>query len=153
MTNQIATTKEQSQRLITCGVNPKSADFVWLAPNNYLSLDRGCNKAMMEVGDIPAWSLSTLLALLPPTITSSPYEDEDPDGEYDECDYDLFINPSMSGKQWYVSYSHNEIGEYSDDLYETGHPSLIEAVVQMIETLTSHKRKLNETKQCHDLSD
>lgn len=92
------------------------------------------------------WSLSRLLSLLPPTITT----DED---EYSEpIDYDLFIYPSMTGKIWNVSYAYTEDG-YSDMLYETAQPSIIEAVVQMIETLVSHKCKLNEIEQCHDSSD
>ena len=164
MTQQIATTPEQGKRLIACGVDPSTADMCYLywdesgeqlSREEYLEifnesfLDGRIELVPKDFGDYnhsysddsPAWSLGRLLALLPPTITI----DED---EYSEpTDYDLFINPSMTGKMWEVSYSHNEIGEYSDILYETAQPCIIESVVHMVEALVSHKHKLNEIKQ------
>lgn len=151
---QIATNTDQSERLKACGVDPKSADMVWQEPIAISHKQRGGKilafrnpNHQIYVGDVPAWSLSRLISLLPSTITSSLYEDEDPDGGYDVYDFNLFIYPTMTGKVWNVSYSYTDIDEYSDDLYETAQPSLIEAVVKMIETLTSHNRKLNEIKQ------
>lgn len=76
MKHQIATTIEQSKRLLACGVDSKSADMVWLNRGKlepYLTFNMGSNRAIPEVGDIPAWSLSTLLALLPTKIDKGYY--------------------------------------------------------------------------------
>lgn len=147
MKQQIATNESQSARLIVCGIDPKSADMVWQTPITTSQKKIGEKILVLRhpnhqdyVGDVPAWSLGRLLALLPPTIT----EDED---EYSEpTDYDLCIYPSATGKIWNVSYAYIEDG-YSDILYESENASVIEAAVRMIETLTFHKRKLNEIKQ------
>ncbi|MBD5240497.1 MAG: hypothetical protein HDS59_00190 [Barnesiella sp.] len=65
MNTQIATSLEQSQRLIACGVNPDSADM--LLYNNALSVQvRGLGK--IPECATPAWSLSALLELLPQII-------------------------------------------------------------------------------------
>ena len=62
MKHQIATTPEQSRRLIACGVNPDSADMCYVggwSPVCAIPFSK-CNKE-----DTPAWSLSALLELLP----------------------------------------------------------------------------------------
>ena len=72
MKTQIATTPEQSQRLTACGVDKDTADFYWcdFIPDEP-SLSMGeipRNNDTGEVisdGDLPAWSFSALLALLP----------------------------------------------------------------------------------------
>lgn len=72
MKHQIATTPEQSQCLIACGVNPDSADMMWYS----LGDDKDFNLYAVEwetsriknrkitTHSIPAWSLSALLELL-----------------------------------------------------------------------------------------
>lgn len=64
MEQQIATNPEQSRSLISCGLDAKTADMVWLNRGSlepYIAFNVGCNQAMPEVGDIPAWSLSALI--------------------------------------------------------------------------------------------
>ena len=146
MKQQIATYESQSARMIACGVDPNTADMVWQTPITTSQKRIGEKILVLRhpnhqdyVGDVPAWSLGRLLALLPPTITT----DEDKYGE--AIDYDLFIYPSATGKIWSVSYAYTEEG-YSDMLYESGEPSIIESVVRMIETLAFHRFKLNEIK-------
>lgn len=71
MTQQIATTPEQGKRLLACGVDPSTADMFYtnyrIKPNDKMPIVKtaplGIRKDL-----IPAWSLSTLLALLPNKI-------------------------------------------------------------------------------------
>ena len=143
MNQNIATTPEQSKRLIACGIDPKSADFVWMEdkPKPRLTLRteiiEDSNPYIVGYG----WSLGRLLALLPPTITSSPYEDEDPYGDYDKYDFGLLLCTMYRG--WQVVYGPTDEEDGVYNLYESEDASVIEAVVRMIETLVSHKRKLN----------
>ncbi len=71
----ISTDIEQSKRVIACGINPNSADMFWQMPitisqkklGENILLIRQEGKELYET-DIPAWSFSALLALLPKTI-------------------------------------------------------------------------------------
>ncbi|MDE5886723.1 MAG: hypothetical protein K2H46_03950 [Muribaculaceae bacterium] len=147
MEQQISTTPEQSKRIIACGVDPKSADFVWMEdkPNPRLALRteiiEDSNPYIVGYG----WSLGRLLTLLPPIITGSPYEDDDPDGGYDKYVYGLIIYPGPV--KWHGLYAPMDEEDGLYKLYESEDASVIEAVVRMIETLVSHKRKLNEIEQ------
>lgn len=141
MNQQIATTPEQSKRLIACRVDPKSADFVWMEdkPNNprltlRTEIIEDNNPYLVGYG----WSLGRLLALLPPTITeNSDYYDE-------ICNYGLLIYPYMQG--WQIDYQYCEDDECH--CLKCIHGSdLIEACVKAIEWLTKEKFKLNEIKQ------
>ena len=114
MKPQTATTIEQSQRLIACGVNPKSADMCYIFFSQYgeqMSHDEWieCDEAVdrgesylipIDFGmydhsysdNCPAWSLSALLALLPRTITHKGrtnifglYHEEEKDGGQWNC--------------------------------------------------------------------
>lgn len=58
----IATTIEQSQRLLELGLDPKTADCNWNTTFGDLSLCIGKNKLPHAV---PAWSLSALLEVMP----------------------------------------------------------------------------------------
>lgn len=59
---KICTTREQSQILIELGIDRKTSDmFYWCGEN----LRIGGYKAQDEEFDIPAWSLSALLNLMP----------------------------------------------------------------------------------------
>ena len=74
MTTSIATTPSQSRRLLECGVDPKTADMVWTYfesdGEQYERLDVMSEYAyeVSSLKPIPAWSLSTLLSLIPPII-------------------------------------------------------------------------------------
>lgn len=59
----IATSIEQSKKLVELGVDPKTADMNYWCGSD---LRIGGHRAQDEELDIPAWSLSALLNVLPP---------------------------------------------------------------------------------------
>ncbi len=137
MKANIATTKEQSARLLQCGVSADTADMaryeddeVPMMPWDWTTGSYG--------GTFPAWSLSALLGLLPKEI--------DIDG-YKHRISIYFENPDepVIGNQWCLYYKpkkHNEKSRIDDvPMYA---PDLIECCILMIEWLTRNKYKLNE---------
>lgn len=130
MKTQIATTPEQSQRLIACGVNPDSADMLHF-DNAILEL-RGLGK--IPEYSTPAWSLSTLLALLPTEI-------KEEISRFDEIQtYGLLIYPYMQG--WQIDYQYCEYDE-CHCLKCVHDLDLIGACVKAIEWLTANGYTLN----------
>ncbi len=141
MTTNIATTREQSARLLQCGVDPKTADMVWTHFDSdgeqYERLDVMSEDAyeVSSLKPFPAWSLSALLELLPKEIKV----DESP---YDEVQkYGLLIYPFMSGWQIDYQYCENDECQCLKCIYDT---DLIEACVKAIEWLTANNYKLNQ---------
>lgn len=136
MTTNIATTREQSARLLQCGVDPETADMMF-TPHNTLSAEP-YKETLKDRGYFPAWSLSALLALLPKEIDIDGYA-------YRISIY--FENPDepVIGNQWCLYYKpkkHNEKSRIDDvPMYA---PDLIECAVLMIEWLTANNYKLNE---------
>lgn len=137
MERQIATTQEQSQRLLRCGVSADTADMMF-TPHNTLSTEP-YKEALKDRGYIPAWSLSRLLDLLPREIDIDGYP-------YRISIY--FENPEepVIGNQWCLYYKPKKNTEkscYIDDVPMYA-PDLIECAVLMVEWLTRHNYKLNE---------
>lgn len=161
MTTNIATTKEQSARLLQCGVSAESADMHWhgaIVPRGgsltsppepseewdlfntpYWLIPEEKAKLMKDYNEIiPAWSLSTLLSFLPKEIDIDGYA-------YRISIY--FENPDepVIGNQWCLYYKpkkHNEKSRIDDvPMYAL---DLIECAVLMIEWLTANNYKLNE---------
>lgn len=151
MKTQIATTTEQSHRLIACGVDPNSADMY------YTNYPNKPNSEMPYIGEIgirkdliPAWSLVSLLALLP-----------DGNGQeinfiYDPFDEDRNLinisNPiELSGDvKFYRNDSDYWIVDYDWDGLQGTLPQgkdPIEAVVQAIELLRANNVSLNTPKE------
>ncbi|MDE5886445.1 MAG: hypothetical protein K2H46_02535 [Muribaculaceae bacterium] len=132
MKQQIATDEGQSARLLACGVDPKSADFVWMEdkPNPRLTLRteiiEDSNPYIVGYG----WSLGRLLAMLPKDLMWQ--------GLY----YRLVMGPNEYG--WEVEYNDLSV---LNNLHRVVAENLIEAVVRMIEWLTEEKYKLNEITQ------
>lgn len=95
MTPNIATTKEQSARLLQCGVDPETADMMF-TPHNTLSAEP-YKETLKDRGYSPAWSLSALLAFLPKEIDIDGYA-------YRISIY--FENPDepVIGNQWCLYY-------------------------------------------------
>ena len=120
--SQICTTLKQSKKLIDLGLNPETADMSYSAlvndfrgneiskrERNYV-LSLGYSTSYMHVGlekreIIPAWSLSRLIEMLPPYISSMDavlvinkdgvsYESDyiSGDSKYFQEDYGLFQN-------------------------------------------------------------
>lgn len=130
MESQIATTKEQSARLLKCGVPAESADMVY---NEVTGLEVNVGKTMPG-GYAPAWSLSALLGLLPKEIKV----DESP---YDEVQkYGLLIYPCYDC--WQVDYQYCEDDE-CHSLICVYDIDLIETCVKAIEKLTAQGYALN----------
>lgn len=128
MNTNIATTQDQSQRLLRCGVLADTADMaryeddeVPMMPWDWTTGSYG--------GTFPAWSLSTLLGLLPSKIHSDKYE------------YWLDIAPIDYGKQWSIGYYCMEKPRVIKGLAHTD--SLIECAVRMVEWLTANNHALN----------
>ena len=150
MTTNIATTREQSARLLQCGVDPETADMSWrtiLCPSDnepwsdpqLLVLPYSVAKDIYHDDYIEsAWSLSALLGLLPKEIAIDGYA-------YRISIY--FENPDepVIGNQWCLYYKpkkHNEKCRIDDvPMYA---PDLIECAVLMIEWLTANNYKLNQ---------
>lgn len=129
----ISTTKEQSARLLKCGVPADNADMSW--HGNTLETFSQLTYDMWLL--TPAWSLNALLGLLPKEIDIDGYPYrisiyfEDPD-------------ESVIGNQWCVFYKpkrHDEKGSIDDvPMYAK---DLIECAVLMIEWLSANGHKLN----------
>ena len=145
MTNRIATTREQSDRLLKCGMSAESADMCYdsgaLSLMDYDSAVHERDSRIETYEVVPAFSLSRLLALLPKEI------------EIDGYPYRIsiyFENPDepVIGNQWCLYYKpkkHNEKSRIDDvPMYA---PDLIECAVLMVEWLTANGYKLNEIKE------
>lgn len=128
MKHQIATTTEQSKRLIACGVNPDSADM--LLYNNALTVQvRGLGK--IPDCATPSWSLSALLSLLPMEIRK------------DGIDFDMMLKAYPNEQEcyrWCISYYDMELEATA---YYSEAPDPIEACVRIVRTLTDNGYTLN----------
>lgn len=154
----IATTQEQSQRLLLCGVSADTADMcwhgaivprggsltsmpepseewdLWATPYSSVPEELQAAKLMEDYNEVtPAWSLSALLSdILPCDI---------PDNE---IDYSLFLQRRRSADNtpmWELSYYNLE---YDATLLFVEADCPIEACVLMVEKLTANGYKLNE---------
>lgn len=136
MKTNISTNKEQSDRLLRCGVPADTADMCWTRFESdgekyeQLSVMDESAYEFASLSPIPAWSLSALLGLLPFKIHSGKYE------------YWLDIAPMDYGKQWSIGYYCTEKPRVIKGLTHTD--SLIECAVQEIEWLSKNGYKLNE---------
>ena len=157
MKNQIATTPEQSQRLIACGVNLNSADM-YLSINlnegeNYgkysthiIGEDLRTFDEIIQAMDLsPAWSLSALLELLPKLLDDFPQTHWRPpflEDEIWEMDIPNVLNGDVklysNGTNWIVDYDWEG---FSGTLPQSENP--IEAVVLAIELLHANGYTLN----------
>lgn len=72
MERQIATTREQSDRLLKCGVPAESADFARYEDDSCSMMEWDWSTGSYG-GTYPAWSLSALLSLLPKELNDFPF--------------------------------------------------------------------------------
>lgn len=144
MTPNIATTKELSARLLQCGVDPETADMCWrtiLCPSDnepwgdpqLLVLPYSAAKDIYA-GDYveSAWSLSTLLSLLPKEI-------------YDESDDSFYFSLAKEfplSEEYGAAYI--PCWDKGDAIVRKRDNDPIEACVQLIEWLTANNYKLNQ---------
>ena len=150
MNTNIATTQDQSERLLRCGVPAESADMCYQHIDDCVNnTDKPiCNTPKEQYNTLigyrfgdsrihitPAWSLSALLGFLPFKIHSDKYE------------YWLDVAPMDYGKQWSIGYYCMEKPRVIKGLTHTD--SLIECAVQEIEWLTANGYNLNYC-PCHE---
>lgn len=145
----IATTPSQSARLIACGVDPKTADMCLStrtrradgtpiakkSQTTNLWVGYPCWRTTSgeeELENIPAWSLSALLSLIPHVIEV-----------YDDGDYYFSLAQEFpASEDYHAAYKYcladddALVGKYSS--------CPIEACVQLIEWLTANGYQLNE---------
>ena len=119
--SQICTSRVQSERLLSLGLNKETADMFWW--------DNGCGfcavisrPAEKEDGEygkvIPAWSLHRLLSLI----------------EYD----DGFIDVSLRGARYGIHYG------YDDGWYDNLYGAVISCIEALIEEKDFNKEYLEE---------
>ena len=118
--NKICTSLEQSKRLIELGIDVNSADMVY-----HKNLEGTYNLRVVNnilEYDIPAWSLSALLELMPSHLFEF------------ERGIDLNLYPSINRKVWLCSYMPNAIENMKTDKFKqiTHADSLVDAVFDMI---------------------
>ena len=140
MKTNIVTTKDQSQRLLRCGVSAESADMMWsrldkTRDHNLYAvpwyIPRLPNRKITD-NDFPAWSLSALLGLIPHVIEV-----------YDDGDYYFSLAQEFpASEDYHAAYMYC----WADDDVLVGKRSScpIEACVQLIEWLKENGYKLNE---------
>ena len=129
MKTNICTTQDQSARLLKCGVPAESADMSIDTDTDKLYLG-AYSERVDKVHEVPAWSFSRLLSLLPFKI---------PCGNFD---FWLDVAPINYGPQWSVGYYCIEKPRTIKGLTRMGR--LIECAVQEFEWLTANGYKLNE---------
>ena len=77
--NKICTSIEQSKKLIELGIDVSTADMLWtydFVVNDINGLNVISEQLKPEENDIPAWSLSALLGLMPKSIKGITASDE-----------------------------------------------------------------------------
>lgn len=145
MKTNIATTQDQSERLLQCGVSADTADMMF-TPHNTLSTEP-YKEALKDIGYIPAWSLSALLGLLPKELNDFPFtkwyepfqDGWDISDKESECTINGEVKLYFSGKTWAVDYDWDG---FEGRLPQSDNP--IKACVLAIELLRANGYKFNE---------
>ena len=126
--NKICTSVEQSKKLIELGIDVNTADMYWWFSGKRYYVEAMDDDDFNEEGDIPAWSLSGLLELMPFHII----ENNKRYGFYQWKG----LNPQ--GETYWFEYKSNT----GERLYETNHlNNPIDAAFEMIVWL---KKMLNK---------
>lgn len=120
--NKICTSQEQSQKLIELGIDANTADMYYDVNSYGIQ-----SKPEVAVGkvwskDIPAWSLTALLKLMPPYLFEF------------ERGIDLNIYPNLNGKGWHCSYMPNNIEDMKKDKFKqiTNGDNTVDAAFDMV---------------------
>lgn len=147
MKTNISTTKEQSQRLLRCGVSADTADMFY---TNYPNKPNDGIPYIGRIGIrkdlIPAWSLSAMLGLLPSYLEDFPFTkwiEPFGDGEIcekgDESTLSGYVRLYRNETHWIVDYDWDG---FTGTLPQSENP--IEACVRAIELLYANGYKFNE---------
>lgn len=127
MKTNIATTCEQSDRLLQCGVPAESADMHFDMDEERYNGWRFTG-TLLKLRKCPTWSLSALLGLLPKEIKA------------DGTTYKLNIDYPPIGQ---VAVRYNTEDDDLDSLFGLMGDDLFELIVLMAEKLTANGYKLN----------
>lgn len=125
MKSNIATDRNQSQRLLSAGVKAETADMC-------IGSSTGKLYTTICKEDTPAWSLSRLLELMPKRIKRG-----------DWSDYTLSLN--CDGCFWDLEYTYARYCGEDDTLVLLEDTDPKEACVKAIEWLTANGYPLNQT--------
>ena len=125
MNTNIATTREQSDRLLKCGVPAYTADMTLSYCNGgfYELMATPFHYGCFDEKDAPAWSLGRLLSLLPKEIKA------------DGTTYKLNIDYPPIGQ---VAVRYNTEDDDLDGLFGLMGDDLFELIVLMVEKLTAN---------------
>lgn len=152
MKTQLATTQDQSARLLQCGVSAETADMCYdsgaLSLMDYGSAVHERDSRREKYAVAPAWSLSALLGLLPKTIGDfwmTKWFVPNVDGfEIDDMENPYLLSGDfqllhIGGGNYQVEYDWDG---FRGKLPQSDNP--IESCVLAIELLTANGYKLNE---------
>ena len=126
--NKICTSIEQSQKLIELGIDRNTADMLWtydFTVNDINGLNVISENLKPEEKDIPAWSLSALLGLMPKLYE---FEDDPDDGG---CQPNLC--KGWDNNLWHVVY---RFSIYNTEWYDDP----IDAAFEMVCWLKENKK-------------
>lgn len=125
--NKICTSIEQSKKLIELGIDVNTADMYWWY-NGQKYYAETIDHNDFQKRDIPAWSLSALLELIPPYL-----------GEFKDG-IDFGFSKAMNGK-WYSAHyiKINDNGLASFNKTVTG-DTAIDAAFEMVVWLKENKK-------------
>lgn len=137
--NKICTSLEQSKKLIELGIDRTTADMYYSFDYNINEYDEDAQIIpKSELGqhfslfpeDIPAWSLTALLGLMPPYLFEF------------ERGIDLNIYRNLNGKGWHCSYMPNNIESMKKDKFKqiTNGDNPVDAAFEMICWLLENKK-------------
>ena len=133
--NKICTSIEQSKKLIELGIDVSTADMFWKngVSDKYIQRFTPFVSSGTNIDydyDIPAWSLSALLELMPPYLFEF------------ERGIDLNIYPNLSGKAWHCSYMPNAVENMKNDKFKqiTNGDNLVDAAFEMVCWLLENKK-------------
>ena len=126
----IATTIEQSKHLLDLGLDSKTADMCWEMEKGNWLLNVGRKSAQVNRGfAIPAWSLSTLLEVIPAMIVYPTWVDKRPTDVWFNLDKDY---NSETKKQFYVCYYKSLDTHQFAKMTEPSHSSPVDAAYEMV---------------------
>lgn len=120
--SQIATTREQSIKLLALGLKPETADMCYNGYFESLPLEINRNNAIQDEKYIPAWSFTRLLELIPKSLEQTNRPNAN-------------LDISSDTTYWFVTYE--ELGY--DVTHQEMKKDLFDAVISTIEYLINDK--------------
>ena len=130
--NKICTSIDQSKKLIKLGIGVNTADMYWWDSSKRYYIEAMDDGDFNEKGDIPAWSLTALMNLLPSEFTEV--------GKYSTTTYVIkirkykFTDEVNLHQIAYGTYKWYEDGGYTwKDMINTGEKEdFLDACVEMV---------------------